>query len=203
MIKIKIAGRPYLIPSVSQLTFTQWNKIFITSKVSDLPEYLSFFTDIPVDQLMESRLSGASIPALHALIFNVDQGSVLKDRNLVFEYKGEYRLIKEMDFDTFGALYHYEIYRSAKDDERINQYELAMYALAITMAGEDEIEPTYKALCGMVWTKVLPHAFFLNKEYMKGNVQRLMSSMTFIWGLKAIQWKIRGSRESWRKLERI
>lgn len=208
MIKIKLNKKLFSIPQVSELTFNQWNEVFIKAKVTNLENYLAVFTDLSVEKIMKSEFKGDSLPMIQALIFNVDQSKALEKKEIFthnMNGKKEYVLLNTLDFKSFGALYHYEIYRGAEINGKINRYELALYAMAIALSDkkEDTIESIYKKLSDMPWQLVLPHAFFLNKKFVRWRIQRLALSIGFTLELKWIQLMTKRSERKLRESERI
>ena len=112
MKRIKINGEPYNVPSVSELTFNQFNDIIVIGKVTDLREYIALFTNIEIADLMKSDFSGASLPALNKMIFNVDIDSVMTDKKNVVKFKEEFYSMDELNHATFGKDYFFVLYHS-------------------------------------------------------------------------------------------
>ena len=54
MIPIKINGKKYEIKSLSELSFSEFNKVIVDNELIDLPNYLSLFCEIDRDVLMTS-----------------------------------------------------------------------------------------------------------------------------------------------------
>lgn len=200
---ITLNGKPYKIKQVSELSFTEFNKIFIQGGVSDLTGYLSLFCDIDIETLLNAKLSGASIPALDRQIFNLDFKAVLKDEKKTVEYDSKIISMEELAMKTFGNSYMFELIRQKKG---LNQYEVCMYALAIAIAKSNDmnlIQETYRNLSSKPWSKVLPQGFFLAKHFSATKINSVKLSIRCIWELKAIRWKWLISRKKYQRAEKI
>ena len=193
MKRIKINGEPYNVPSVSELTFNQFNDIIVIGKVTDLREYIALFTNIEIGDLMKSEFSGASLPALNKMIFNVDIDSVMTDKKNVVKFKEEFYSMDELNHATFGKDYFFDLYHSRQKAEQINFFQLCMYSLAVALAsdtdGMTEIGKNYERLCNRNWMEVLPQGFFLAKKYSKGTKDLMRLWANCILPLKVTKWK--------------
>lgn len=205
MEKIKINGKAKYIPSISELTFRQFNDIIVKGNALELKEYLSLFLDLPVEQIMKSTIICASIPALHQKIYNLNIEEVLKDTKSTIEYNGEIYTMSELEIDTFGKAYMFELMRLKQEEGKINQYELCLYAMALSLSKHpkyDDVDEIFKSLYDHKWTSVISQSFFLAKRINKKRIQRLLLSTTCIWELRAIRLKMAYYQKKLKKLER-
>jgi hypothetical protein len=203
---ITINKKAYEIKAISELTFEEFNKIVVLGSATDLKEYLALFCDIPLEELLASELKGASIPALHKMIFNVDIESVLKDKKHSLQWNDKTLLMSDISMKTLGNSYMFEIYRQAYEAKKINQYELCIYALAIALTNTQDMSVINKACARLKqsnWMKVLPQGFFLVKNSSLRRINLMKISMLCTWGLRLTTWKWRTSRIKYSKLERI
>lgn len=200
---VKINKKPYSLKPVSKMTFDEFNKIIVKGKVTDLTEYLSLYCDIPADELIHSKLQGASIPALHQSIFNVNISQVMKERKDTVKYDDTIYLVRELALETFGQQYMFDMYRQEKD---LNIYELSIYALAIALSESMDttmIEHYYSKLCAMPWIKILPQGFFLAKKFSGSRMNSLKLYLACIAQSKKIMYRFRISKMKLIDLEQI
>lgn len=167
MIEITINKKPYKIKSISELTFAEFNKIFVLAKVTDIREYLSVMTDISIEDLMSSVMTGATLETLYTLIFNVDIEATIKQEKATIKQGGKIHLMTDLSLETFGKAYYHDLYLQKYNAKVLNEYEIFIYSLAIALVEnlDNGIEGTYNELAAMRWTDVLPQGFFLAKRY--------------------------------------
>ncbi len=90
MITLKVNKRIFSVPSLSELTFKDFNRVMIEGKAKDLPSYLSIYTDIGLDLLMNSKIDSLSLTGLHERIYNVDINQEIHREREAFKYEGRY-----------------------------------------------------------------------------------------------------------------
>jgi len=205
MIKLKINGVGYNIPPVSKLTFDEFNKIRIKGDNNNVIDYISAYTQTPKDDLMRAQMKVASPAALHQSIFDIDEDKELKERKLVLKYDGTFYELDHLAINTFGKSYHFELYRQQYAQDKINNYELCLYALAIALSDvvDKDIEVIYRELKHYHWTQVLPHSFFLGKMFCGSMINSFLLSMRCISALKTTRLKTLISRKELERLEKI
>lgn len=193
MEKIKIKGNTIKIPSLSELTFRQFNDVIVKGNALQLNEYLAVFLDMPVDEIMRANIKCASLPVLHQKLFNLDISAVQKDLKSTVKYKDNVYPMSELSIDTFGASYFFELMRLKENEGKINQYELCLYALALGLSKKPDYSDTediFKDLYGYNWTAVISQSFFLGKLTSETRIKKLVLSVSCILGLKAIKWQM-------------
>ena len=191
MIKIKLNNHPFEIQSISELTFSNFNRIMIKAKVSQLAEYLSLFSSLDVGELMESEFKGASIPTLYASIFDCDIKAILKTKFETFKYEGETVILKDIKISTYGRQYFFSLYYEQYKADKINIYELSLFCLAICLSSDqdgEDISKIYKELSLMNWRDVLPHSFFLLKKFLNRKSGSWKASIRYTMELSVIRW---------------
>ena len=195
MQKIKINGARYSIPSISELTFYQFNEIIVKGQVTTFAEYISIFIDLPMDELMKSEFSGASLPSLNQLLFNVDIDSVMSEEKKTVKYNDINYAMSDLSPGTFGKNYYFDLFHGSQRNGRINYYELCIYALATGLAKENagmiEINEIGVKLGLMNWMEVLPQGFFLAKKYSKSRKISIKWWLNCILPLKVTKWKMK------------
>jgi len=189
--RIKINGNSFDIKSISNLSFNEFNKILIEGKVASLDEYLALFTEIPIDQLLKSKIKGVTIEAVHKFIFNIDIEKQLKEHKDTVTHRDMVYLVEKLELETFGKAYYYDLYFQRYKANQINHYQLCMYALAIALSPtlDDNIEQIYNELSLEKWTEFLPVAFFLAKKYRKPRTDSIKLLIACTLGLKMIKWR--------------
>lgn len=205
MIPIKIDGKEFQIKKLSELSFWEFNEIIIKKECIDLPQYLAAQCDISVKRLLNSKLTTASMPALFQEVFNVVVDDVIKDKKETVEIQGAVRAMSNVEINTFGKSYLFELKRIKHEEKAINLYELSVYALAIGLSGEgdgSDVEVIFNDLLKQNWMKVLPQAFFLHKTTKASRIGRVLLSMIYIGGLKAIRLKMAYYLKKLRKSEK-
>lgn len=205
MQKLKLNGTTYKIPTLTDLTFEQFDRVMVEGEVSDLKEYISVFIDMDMKELMNAKLTGASLPALQQTLFNVDIDKAIKDEKAIVKLFDKYYTVSELSHNTFGKNYQFDLYNGLYKREKISFYKLCVYSLAISLCDSldhEEIEKNYKDLSNQKWTEVLPQGFFLAKKLSgsKVNSMRLWVICTLI--SKAINLKMKFSRKKLVALER-
>ena len=160
---LKINGKKHNVKPISQLSFEEYNRIVIQGKVATLPEYIALITDYPVEDVMQSEIEASSTPYIHQMIFDCDVQKELKEKRETVKVRDETYLTNELTLKSFGKSYYFDLYLQKHVEKKINEYELAMYALAIAISDElsDKVEQVYQDLANQNWRKVLPQAFFL------------------------------------------
>lgn len=193
---IAINKTKYEIPVTSDLTCSQFNKIFIINKVTSLDHYLSLFTDIEQEKILESKISSYTVSALHAFIFDVDIEETIKNKKNTFKYEGDIYKAKDLELDTFGKEYYYDLYLQRCKAGKINEFQLSLYALAIaiTPSLDDTIEKIYNKLLTYSWIKVAPVSFFLLKKYKNKKKHLTTELKTFTRVLKVVKLKMLASK---------
>ena len=207
MQRIRINNNPYNIPSVSELTFKQFNLLIIKGKVTDLKEYIALFIDMDMDKLMRSEFTGASMSTLHQMIFNVEVEKVMNDEKKTVQFDNETIAVSSLSHKTYGKDYYFDWYHGLKRRDKINMFELCMYALAIALTPEDgsmeDIAKNYTTLEGRKWTEVLPQGFFLAKKFSGSRKRSMRLSMSCTVQSKLIRWKTNFSKRKLIIQERI
>lgn len=195
--RIKVNGKGYNVKSLSELSFIEFNKVLIKAKVSGLDEYLSIFLSIEKEDLLNSRIKSHTIDALHAFIFDIDVTSKIKNPPNTIRYNDKVYFLNELELDTFGKAYYYDLYYQRYKAKVINEYELSMYALSIALSPtlDDAIDDIYKELIQSTWHKYLPTAFFLLKKYRKPRKHSVMLLLRFMLALRVTKLKMRHSKK--------
>ena len=205
--KIKLNNKPFDIPSVSELSFKQFNEIIVKGDVTDLKEYISLFTNIDMATLMASDFSGASLPALSQSIFDVEVDKVMNDEKETVTIEGKTIAISSLSHATFGKNYYFDLYHGLKKHDKINMFELCLYALAIALTPDagsmKDIGEKYKQFEETNWMKVLPQGFFLARRYSQTKRNSIALSVSCIVQSKLMTWKINFSKRKLIILERI
>lgn len=197
MKSIKLNGEKHYLPALSELTFAEFDRAIVKEGVTDLKEYIALFTKIPIDELMNAELSGASLPALHASIFNMNIEEVIKDKKATIKVGDKTIAVSSLTHATFGKNYTFDLYHSAYKRETISFYSLCVYALAIAVTDSNdmkEIGEKHEELSKQVWTKVLPQGFFLAKKYSTNKANSIRLWVTCTLQSKAIRWKMKTSK---------
>ncbi len=206
MITIKINGEKQEVKRLSDLTFFEFNEVIIKKQFIELPQYLASQCNISVKQMLESEVTGISLPSLYATLFNVNIDEVVKDKKETILFRGEHRAMSSVSINSFGKSYNYELRRQVIEDAGGNAYELSIHGLSIALSDSPEASDAkeiYKDLCGMNWMKVLPQAFFLVNRTKLSRIKKLLFSMIYIGELKMIRLKmayyLKGLRKSEKK----
>lgn len=186
--KIKVNGIEKTVLPVSQLTFRQFNSIIIKNEVSDLKSYLPLFLGIPKDDFLESKMDCASIPMLHSFVFDVDIERCIKEKRETLTYLGEIYYVKDLDIDTFGKSYLFELKKQGDHDPN----ELSVYLLSLALCKSNDasdVEIIFEDLKNTNWMDITPQGFFLLKNISKRNLISKRLLAVYIWGLKKINLK--------------
>lgn len=195
-VKLKIDNKLYEIPSLSELSFNEFNKLIVKAEAFKLEEYLSVYTGIPLNELMKSKVTGYNLTVVHNSIYNVNVNEVIKTKKEVLDThrrENRYILTSDLSLEKFGDMWHYDLKRSMHDMKQINTFELCMYAIAIATVNEgDDYEAYYNELGKLNWMKVLPHGFFLSKKIESGLLNSIKLFLAFTLVLNRIDWKIQG-----------
>jgi hypothetical protein len=190
MLRLNINGKNHSITPVSKLSFDSFNRIIVQGKVSDLKDYLSLFIDIPISEMMDAEIKASSMPALYQSIFDLDIEGTIKRKPKTFTSNGgEVFIIDELRLNTFGKHYWFDLYMQLYKQEKINLYQLYVYALAIAIStGNDmkAVDVVYKDLIVRRWVEVLPAAFFLGRRFSKKKKGSIRLWITSILELKEI-----------------
>lgn len=205
MKSIKLNGVKHYIPQLSELSFREFDRVIIQEEVTELKQYIALFADTSLEDLMKSELTGANLPSLHNHIFNLDVEQVIKDKKETVLINGETRSMSSLSHSTFGTNYNFDLYLGSYKRKKITFYSLCLYALAISVSGNDmeEIGKTYEELSKQKWTKVLPQGFFLAKKFSTSKVSLIRLWATCTLQSKGIKWKMKISRKKLIIQERI
>ena len=205
MIKIKLDGTKYEIPSVSELSFKDFEHKVFKDNVMKLPEYLSIFTGFGVEQLMSSEFSGLSVPSLHQMIFDVDIEKELRVGFETITFRGKVYEIKDLLINDFGKHYffglHFENYRAKK----ISFYQLSIYSIAVALSTEKDlkqVQEIYEELIEMNWREILPQGFFLLKKYLKKKEGSIKVWIHFMKILKRIRFQNKSEMKRLKLMEK-
>lgn len=187
---ITIDGDKHTIIPVSKLSFRSFNKIFIEAEAFDLKEYISFFVNIPIEDLMQKEVPRDYKKLAFNKIFDIDIESRIKTTPKTFRYKTQTYYVEDMRLATFGQCYAYDLYKQKYDNKEINFYELSVYSIAVFLdrtLDMSKIEIIYKELSLMNWTSILPVSFFLLKNILKGRINLLQRLILFTVVLKRMK----------------
>lgn len=172
MIKIKLKGTKYKIPSTSELSFEEFDKVIVGGNITKVPEYLSVYTDMSVTELMNCEISANSVTFIHQIIFDVDIDRELKTELKTIKFKDSVFTLDELKINNFGKHYIFGLYHESYKSKKISFYQLAVYSLAVALskseeANQKEIQEIYEDLKVMNWREVLPQGFFLLKNILR------------------------------------
>ncbi len=198
--KIKIDGKPYKIKKLSELSFTEFNNIMIKGQCNDLKSYLSLFIDMPMKEFLNAKLKGVSLTSLAERVFDCDEAAVIEDKRNTVKLRGDILIVGEAGLWSVGQSYLFELNLFNYKDGKINEYELAIWALAIALLKDDEIsdmtkaQDNYNDLISQTWVSVLPQAFFFLKRTVKAKISSPRLSTRFMQGLRKTNFLTRISK---------
>ena len=207
MIKIKLNGKRYTIPRLSELTFEQFNKIIVKNKVNSLKEYLAVLTGNTTEEIMASEFSGAQLPSLQEMIFDVNIDAVIKDKKTVVECFGIYHIVSNLGHGIFEKNYQFGLFSGLYEQKKINFNELCLYSLAIALCDNelvnlDEINKRYEFLNNKPWKDVLPQGFFLAKKLSKSKIISIRLYLSCTLQSKRIKTNLQVSKKKLIELEK-
>ncbi len=200
MITLKVNKRIFSVPSLSELTFKDFNRVMIEGKANDLPSYLSIYTDIGLDLLMNSDIDSLSLTGLHERIYNVDINQEIRRKREAFKYEGRYILVKSLSFRQFFHSYFFDLCCGRHKTGGITDMQLCVFCLAIALQPEEgpdmaKVEDTYSKLEKMDWRVVLPIGFFLFRKSVPMKMLFIQWLIVFFLRLRRLQVRIRKSRK--------
>lgn len=201
--KLKINKQVYNIPKYSELTTNEFCRI-AAAKVVNIPEYISLFTEIPLDTLMNAEYKSPSNTYVFASIFDVDVSKAIKEKRFTFEYEGQVMELKKLEFKTFGQAYLFDIYHQKNREEKISDFELFAYALSIAISSDPslaDVEEIKRKLDKRNWLSVIPHGFFLAKRFWSKRRPLINPSIAYTWAFNEISTKTLLSLQKLKKLE--
>jgi hypothetical protein len=194
MINITLNKKTYKIPKVSELSFKDFSKIMIDKEVSELSEYLSLFTDMSIDTLMNSEFRGNSVASIYLSIFDIDIKSYLETKFNTINYNGEILPVENFKIDLFGKHYLFGLYYERFKAKKINIYELSIYCLAIALEDKnnsEEVEKIYLELTSYKWNTILSQSFFLLRKFLKKKKGSWIVLMICMLRLRATRYRVK------------
>ena len=205
--KIKINNKSHEIPAMSKLSFETFNKVIVKEEIFNLNEYIAVFADMPVNELMDAEIKTFSMPALHASLYDIDVEKTIKTAPDTFYFNKDTHLLKQMTLSTFGQNYIFDLYYGKYIEDKINFYQLCVYALSCYLTRDystAEVQKNYDILKLHDWRIMLPVAFFLARKFLRKKKGFLRLSILYIVELKKIRllsrYQAKSSRSSIKKL---
>ena len=195
MIKLKINGDTHLIKPLSELSFDQFNRMYLDGNVDDLLKYLAFFVEMDYNDFIKSDLKCANLDSLHYQIFDVNPEEIIKRNKEVLIFNGEQIKTEDIQLNNVGKHYLYDMYFQLYRNDNINIFELSIRALSIALLSDKEsadmlaAEDNYDELKKSNWMQVLPVGFFLFKKYKRKKINSLRLWIHYTLILKAIRLK--------------
>lgn len=205
--KIKVNNKSHEIPAMSKLSFETFNKVIFVNEIFELKEYIAVFADMPIDELMNAEIKTFSMPALHALLFDIDVEKTIKTAPDTFYFDNDTHLLQQMTLSTFGQNYIFDLYYGKYNEYKINFYQLCVYALSCYLTKDystSEVQKTYDILKLQDWRIMLPVAFFLARKFLRKKKGFLRLWILYTAELKKIRllsrYRAKSSRHSVKKL---
>ena len=194
---LRINGDKHIVPTVRELTASQFIDVIIDREIAGLKEYLSVFSNIPVDEFNNAEIKTASLPALHANIFNADVEAIIRQKPNRVEHRGISIAISHVEINTYGSRYYADRKRHSVDMNNTRGYlDYCLYILALGLTKEVdpvETEKIYNELLQRSWVDVVPAAFFLAIRYSKMSLTSRAQYLVCILELKRVSLLIRRS----------